>query len=161
MNHTFCCWWRGPWNVLISYKIWLFVYLVVLFRERCSGSWELPKKGTKHSEEWIVWLSFLHFISTLSVSLSCTHTHTRKHLHAHIHRHTHTRRLADDAVLLYFLTLECLCPMIIVNLIDAVTWSVMGFKWLQRQSERNTDFFLEEKRRLSRAGIKKKTPLSD
>ncbi len=37
-------------------------------------------------------------------------------------------RLADDAVLLYFLTLECLCPMIIVNLIDAVTWSVMGFQ---------------------------------
>lgn len=32
------------------------------------------------------------------------------------------------AVLLYFLMPECLCLMIIVNLIDAVTWSVMGFQ---------------------------------
>lgn len=51
-------------------------------------------------------------------------------MHAHIRRVTraHTEALADAAVLLYFLTLECLCLMIIVNLIDAVTWSVMGFQ---------------------------------
>lgn len=57
-------------------------------------------------------------------ALACRVTHTR----ADTEWAAAQQQLADAAVLLYFLTLECLSPMIIVNLIDAVTWSVMGFQ---------------------------------
>lgn len=62
-------------------------------------------------------------------ALACRVTHTRADTEwAAAAQQQQQQQLADAAMLLYFLTLECLSPMIIVNLIDAVTWSVMGFQ---------------------------------
>lgn len=72
--------------------------------------------------------------------------------------HRHTRRLADDAVLLYFLMLECLCPMIIVNLIDAVTWSVMVFQVIAEAVWKKHRFFLRRKGASAELGLRKKHP---
>lgn len=97
--------------------------------------------------------TYQHCLS--SSSYTRTYTQTHKYIHAHVRTHIHKGALTDDAVLLYFLTPECLCPMIIVNLIDAVTWSVMGFQVIA-EAVWKKQIFLEEKRRLSRARIKKK-----
>lgn len=65
------------------------------------------------------------------------------------------QQLADAAVLLYFLTLECLSLMIIVNLIDAVTWSVMGFQVIAEPVWKEHTFFLRRKGASAEPGLRK------
>lgn len=63
---------------------------------------------------------------------------------------------AHAAVLLYFLMPECLCLMIIVNLIDAVTWSVMGFQVIAEPVWKKHRFFLRRKGASAEQGLRKK-----
>lgn len=143
-----CCW-SGPWNLLIPSKIEVFVYFVVCYFWRVVQVHKSCQKGQEYSEQWIVWLSFLLSINTLFLSLSLSHTHTYKDISPSPHT------LADDAMLLYFLTLECLCPMIIVNLIDAVTWSVMGFQVIAVAVRKKHRFFLRRKGASAELGLRK------
>lgn len=120
------------------------------------GFIRVAKKGKKHSEQWIVWLSFLLFITPPSVSLLHTHTDTHKDTHTRTHRETCRRCrvtiFSHAGVSLPHDNCEFnWCCHMVCN----------GVSSDCRGSVKETQIFLQEKRRLSRAGIKKKTPLSD
>lgn len=152
----------------MSSYCWSFCLLCCLFSlENCSGSQELPKRAriicsSKLSDSVFCFLSALF----LTLSLSNTDAHSPKrtqHMCAHTRTHARTHRsartLADDAVLLYFPTPECLCPVIIVNLIDAVTWPVMGFQVIAAAVWKKHRFFLRRKSASAELGLKKKNYL--
>lgn len=139
----------------------VFVYCSILLLESCSGSLELPKRARGFQRS--VWVSFLLSTNTLSLFMSLLHPCRALHTHTRACTGTqkHVCTLADAAMLLYFLTVECLCPMIIVNLIDAVTWSVMGFQVIAEAVWKKHRFFLRRKGASAELGLKKKkkTPL--
>lgn len=134
----------------------VFVYCSILLLESCSGSLELPKRARGFQRS--VWVSFLLSTNTLSLFMSLLHPCRALHTHTRACTGTqkHVCTLADAAMLLYFLTVECLCPMIIVNLIDAVTWSVMGFQVIAEAVWKKHRFFLRRKGASAELGLKKK-----
>lgn len=148
-----CCW-SGPWNVLILSKIWVFVYCGILLLES-SGSQELPKRARNIlSSE----LSDSIFCSLSTLSLSHTYTYTNTYMHIFTPARTQTRRR-------YCVTIFSHAGVSLPHDNCEFNWCCHmvcnGVSSDCRGSVKETQIFLQEKRRLSRAGIKKKTPLSD
>lgn len=152
---------RSPLKCLNSIK----VNCVVLFLESFSGSHEW-RKGTKHSELWIVWLIFFSHTKRARVS---SHAHTGRH------------RMSGGGGAAVAAAVRRRCRVAIFSYARvSQPHDNCEFNWCChmvcngvssdcRASVKGTHIFLEEKRRLSRAGIKegkkkkkrKKMPLFD
>lgn len=135
----------------------VFVYCSILLLESCSGSLELPKRARGFQRS--VWVSFLLSTNTLSLFMSLLHPCRALHTHTHtgMHRHTKTRVhtcrrchvtiFSHSGVSLPHDNCEFnWCCHMVCN----------GVSSDCRGCVKETQIFLEEKRRLSRAGIKKK-----